>query len=101
MTDDTSNQNISLTKEERKMLVLKAQEAKEVIFKLVVKIISWESGSMDSVVVKSANKITAKEWLKYKKHQLGISAAGSIQKTKDKIALTYKLIKENGGFEDK
>ena len=89
----------TLSKEDRKQLVLKAQQAKEAIFKLVVKIISWETGALDSIVIRSANKITANEWSKYKKNQLEISAGGSLQKTKEKLAQTYAAIKEHGGFE--
>lgn len=88
-----------LSKDERKLIVLKAQAAKEKIFKLVVKIISWESGSLDSFTVKSSNKITQEEWLQYKKQRMDISTPETRDKAKDKLAQTYNSIKENGGFE--
>lgn len=90
--------SVPLTKEERKLATLKAQAAKEVIFKLLVKIISWESEALDSVAIKAVNKITPQEWLKYKKHQMSISTYESLQKTKDKLAKTYQAIKDHGGF---
>lgn len=86
------------TKDERDVALLKAQEAREKIFKLVVKIISWESGSLDSVVVKSLNKITGQEWLNYKKYTLGIPTSADIQKVKEKLAKTYQNIKDQDGF---
>lgn len=86
------------TKEERKLAALKAQEARDKTFKLIVKIISWETGSLDSVVVKSVNKITREEWSNYKKHILGVPTSESIEKVKEKLAQTYKNIKENEGF---
>ena len=85
-------------KDVRELAILKAQEARNNVFKLVVKIISWETGSLDSMVVKSLNKITNQEWSNYKKHALGISTAESIEKVKGKIAKTYQDIKANGGF---
>lgn len=94
-----TKQNSIPTKEERKLLVLKAQQAKEKVFKLIVKIISWETGSLDSVVIRSADKITPKEWAEYKKHQLQIPTSNSAEKVKIKLAKTFKLISENNGFE--
>lgn len=88
-----------MTKEERKLATLKAQQAKEKMFKLVVKIISWESGASESTVIKSANKITPEEWLMYKKQRMDISATLDKEKMKDKVAQTYNSIKANGGFE--
>lgn len=86
------------TKDERKLALLKAQEAKDKIFKLVVKIISWETASMDSLTVRSADKITDQEWLRYKRHLLNISKSESVEKVKSRLAQTYKDIKENSGF---
>lgn len=87
------------TREERKLAALKAQKSKEKVFKLVAKVISWETGSVDSIAVKAADKVTHQEWLQYKKHQIGIYGADNIEKARDKLAQTYKFIKENGGFE--
>lgn len=89
----------NLTKDERKIAALKAQQAKEKTFKLVVKIISWESGSLDSLVVRAANKITLSEWLQYKKQRMDISTPETRDRAKDKLAQTYNAIKSNGGFE--
>ncbi|MBI2601059.1 hypothetical protein HYW42_03835 [Candidatus Daviesbacteria bacterium] len=91
--------SLLMTKDERKLAVLKAQEAREKVFKLVVKIISWETGSQDSIVVRAANRITSQEWLRYKKHQIGISGTGNIEKVKNRLAQTFQSIKNNGGFE--
>ena len=87
------------TLDERKLAVLKAQQARDKAFKLVVKIISWETGSLNSLVVKSLDKITNQEWLNYKKRTLGVSTSENTEKVKQKIAQSYKNIKENGGFE--
>lgn len=88
-----------MSKEERKLAVLESQKAREQVFKLVVKIISWESGSLESVVVKSANKITPGEWLEYKKHRMNISPVLDKEKVKVKLTQIYNSIKANGGFE--
>lgn len=98
MANTKLNQQSPMTKEERKLAVLKAQKAKEVTFKLVVKIISWESGALESVVIQSADKITSEEWLRYKKHRMNISTTLDKQKMKDNLAQTYNAIKANGGF---
>lgn len=89
----------SISKEERKLAVLKAQEARDKVFKLVVKIISWETGSLNSLVVKSSDKITSKEWSTYKKHTLAVASSENIERVKQKLIQTFKDIKENGGFE--
>ncbi|MDP3758747.1 MAG: hypothetical protein Q8Q86_03435 [Candidatus Daviesbacteria bacterium] len=88
----------SKTQDERKLAILKAQAAKDKLFKLVVKIISWESDSLDSVVVKSLNKITEAEWLNYRKYTLNISTSQSLEKVKEKLTQTYKNIRSHGGF---
>ncbi len=88
-----------LTKDEKKLAVLKAQKAKEQAFKLVVKIISWESASLDSTAVKSNNKISHKEWLEYKRQRVGIITPDNKDRIKEKLDLTYNSIKANGGFE--
>lgn len=101
MVNTKSNQqnSVSMTKEERKLAVLKAQKIKEIAYKLVVKIISWESGAAESTVIKSANKITPEEWLRYKKQRMDISTEADKEKMKDKLAQTYNSIKANKGFE--
>lgn len=86
------------TKDERKLAILKAQEARDKIFKLVVKIISWETGSLNSMAVKSLNKITEAEWSNYKKYTLEISTSDNVDKVKEKLIQTYKDINRNGGF---
>lgn len=88
----------STSRDDRELAILKAQEAKNKLFKLIVKIISWETGSIDSVVVRSLNKITNEEWSSYKKHTLKIPTSVSTEKVKEKILQTYKNIKENNGF---
>lgn len=91
-------QNTILTKEEKKLITLKAQEARDKSFKLVVKIISWETGSMDSNAIKTENKISPVEWATYKRHLLTISKSESVEKVKEKLSQAYKSIKEHGGF---
>lgn len=91
-------QKSNAVKEERKLAALQAQKVKEQAFKLVVKIISWESGSMDSIVIKSDNKITQDEWLKYRKQRMSIATEDTKYKAVEKLTQTYKLIKANGGF---
>lgn len=86
-----------LTKEERKLVTLKAQEARDKIFKLVVKIIRWETESTNSSS-NAMEKITSQEWAKYKQHLLSISTSESTQKVKDKLTQTYNAIKEHHGF---
>ncbi len=86
-----------LTKEERKLVTLKAQEARDKVFKLVVKIIRWETESSHSAS-NAIEKITSQEWAKYKQHLLNISTSESTQKVKDKLTQTYNAIKEHGGF---
>lgn len=85
--------------DERKLALLKAQEIRNKMFNLVVKIISWETGSPNSLVVKAENKISPAEWTQYKKHQMQIPTTESIEKVKSKINQTYTSISENGGFE--
>lgn len=99
MANTKLNQHSSITKDERKLAILKAQKVKESVYKLVVKIISWESGAAESTVIKSANKITPEEWLRYKKQRMDIFATVDKEKMKDKLAQTYNSIKANGGFE--
>lgn len=95
---NTDKLSLNKTLDERKLAILKAQEARDKVFKLMVKIISWETDSLNSLAVKSLNKITASEWLNYKKHALGVPTSESIDKIKEKITQTYKNIKANGGF---
>ncbi|OGE64520.1 hypothetical protein A3J13_00870 [Candidatus Daviesbacteria bacterium RIFCSPLOWO2_02_FULL_36_8] len=85
-------------KNERELAMIKAQEARDKVYKLMIKIISWESGALDSYVVKSLNKITNKEWSSYKKNTLAVSTNDSLEKVKARLAKTYKNIKEHGGF---
>lgn len=88
-----------MSKDERKLAILKAQKIKEKIFKLVVKIICWESGHSESVIIQSANRITPEEWLAYKKHHFNIPTTLDREKVKDNLTQTYNAIKANGGFE--
>lgn len=92
-------QSVLMNKDERKLAVLEAQKAKEKSFKLVVKIISWESGAVGSVVVQAENKITEQEWLQYRKQRLSIATPEEKSRAEQKLTLTYNSIKANGGFE--
>ena len=95
MTKDNPIQS----REERDLLILKAQQERDRMFKLVVKIISWETDSLNSIVVRSLNKITNKEWNNYKKHALAIPTTLSMERVKEKLEQTFKDIKQHGGFE--
>lgn len=99
MTNINSKPDFSSEKEKRNLAALKVQKAKEKIFKLIVKIISWESGSLGSPVVQSINKISSGEWILYKKHRLSVFAAIDKEKAKKELAETFNSIKTHGGFE--
>ncbi len=95
----STNASLQSLKEERKLAALKSQEQRESIFKLVVKIISWETNSQDSTAMRNLNKITAQEWLMYEKHLLNTSKIESEAKVRSRLAETYQSIKDNLGFE--
>lgn len=86
------------SEEERKLAVLKAHEAREKIFKLVVKIIRWETEVSTSTTDKNVSKITTDEWHRYTKHLLGIYQPENQAKIKEKLKKTYDTIKGHGGF---
>ncbi len=98
MIDTNSKPKSLLTRDEKRLALLKVQEVRDKLFKLIAKVISWETGALDSIAVKSLNKITKQEWLTYKKHILGITTSESIEKVKEKLNQTYKDIKKNNGF---
>ena len=89
----------SQSKEERKLALIENQKVKEKAFKLSVKIISWESGSLGSTVVQSVDRISPKEWEQYKRTRSTVIAAIDRNKVKSDLEKTYNSIKENGGFE--
>jgi hypothetical protein len=91
-------EDILTNKDLRKLAALETQKAKEKIFKLVVKIISWESGSSGSAAVQSADKITEEEWQRYKKHRLNTFNALDKDKAKEELNESYNSIKANNGF---
>ncbi len=93
-------QSTKLTKEEQKVKALEAIKAKERIFNLVVKIISWKTESKDSSSMQTQNKITAEEWQRYKKHLLDISKTEGVEVVKGKLKEVYLAIKKHNGFED-
>lgn len=90
---------IKLTKEERELAISKAHEASEKIFKLVVKIISWETGPLDGAAIKKTDKITPDEWQRYRQHLLTISKSESVERVKGKLKKVYEAIKEHSGFQ--
>lgn len=87
-----------LSSEERKLISLKAKAAREKIYQLVVKIISWETGADDSTAIQSANKISGQEWTDYKNHLINISKSDSLEQIQGKLSQTFKDIKKHGGF---
>ena len=99
MADKPSNQKVPMTKDEKNLAILETQKVREKAFKLLVKIISWESGFLGSPIVSSANRITSKEWTEYKKHRKGVFNVFDKDKIKSDLKKTYDSIKINGGFE--
>lgn len=99
MADKQKQQKTHMTKEEKNLALLEIQKIKEKAFKLRVKIISWESGSLGSQAVSLANKITPAEWTEYKKHRKGVFSVIDEGKVKSDLEKTYTSIKINGGFE--
>jgi len=90
---------VKLSKEEQKQAALLAHEANEKIHSLVVKIISWKAGILDGAVITQSNKITKREWEKYRQHILRISKIDSVEKVKSKLKETQEAIQSHGGFE--
>lgn len=90
--------DLILDREQKRLAALKIQAERDKRFKLVAKIISWETGSMDSIAVKSLDRITETEWSIYKEHILGIATAETVEKVKAKLAQTFEDIKRNDGF---
>lgn len=90
--------NNKLTADERKAANEQAHQAKEKIFKLVVKIISWETKSMDSLALRTDDRISSQEWNSYKQHIMEISKSESLEKVKSRLVETYKSIQSNNGF---
>jgi hypothetical protein len=88
-----------LTKEEQKAATKEAHEASERIHSLVVKIISWKAGILDGAVITESNKITKREWEKYRQHILRISKTESVEKVKDRLKETQQSIQSHNGFE--
>lgn len=87
-----------LNREEKRLAALKVQAERDKRFKLVAKIISWETGSMDSIAVKSLDRITDSEWSIYREHILGIATAETVEKVKQKLDQTFEDIKKNDGL---
>lgn len=90
--------NLVLNREEKRIATLKIQAERDKRFKLVAKIISWESGAEGSIAVTTQNKVTDAEWSEYKKYIQTITTSDSVEKVKQKIDLTFENIKKNGGF---
>lgn len=88
-----------LTKEEQKSKELEASTAKEEMFQLVAKIISWKTKSQDSYSMQNKNKISVTEWQQYKKHLMDISKTDGADKVKEKLKDIYSAIQNNQGFE--
>lgn len=93
-----TGQPSKLTKEEQKTKALETSAAKEKIYTLVSKVISWNTQSKDSNSMQSLNKITAEEWQRYKKHLLEISKTDSVEVVKEKIKKIYSTIQQHQGF---
>lgn len=90
---------VKLSKEEQELAALKKHAENEKIHSLVVKIISWRFGILEGASIIDSNKVTQKEWGKYKKHILNISKVESVERVKEKLKETQTCIQNNGGFE--
>lgn len=77
----------------------KKNDEREVWHKLVVKIISWKDGSFDGRAVRSATKITPKEWGIYSKRMIQINTTYGRQKVVSNLKETREMIRKHGGFE--
>lgn len=88
--------SIKLSREEQKKAALEHQKQNEQIHQLVVKIISWKSGSLGSSCL---NKITNREWSNYRQHILKISKTESPDRVKGKLEATREAIQNHDGFD--
>lgn len=93
---DKSDQLVK--REEKRLAALKMQDEKNKRFKLVAKIISWETISKDSASVTTLEKVTEVEWSTYRKHILEIATSEKEEKVKQKLNQTFESIKSNKGF---
>ncbi len=93
-----NHHNKRLTKEEQKLAILENQRLHELTHQLVVKIIIWKSGKLDSTSITKSNKVTPQEWNKYQNHMLNISKTESVERVKDKLNQTKQDIRDHGGF---
>jgi hypothetical protein len=71
-------------------------DQREIWHKLVVKIINWKDGGG----MKTANKITPKEWNTYYKRMLKTNTSYAKQRVLSELQETKEKILKNGGFED-
>src|SRR5437588_102796 len=92
-TESLKTPVLKLSREEQKKAALEHQKANELIHQLVVKIISWKSGSSQ------VNKITTREWTNYRQHILRISKTESPDRVKGKLEATKEAIQNHGGFD--
>ena len=88
-----------LSKEEQRSKELEVSEAKEAVFHLVAKVISWKTRSQDSYSMQNKEKISPAEWQKYEKHLLDISKTEDVQTVKEKLKTIHSQIEANHGFE--
>ena len=93
-----SSKDTKLTKEEREAAAAKVREVSERLFKLVVKIIRWETELPNSNLGKPKDKITSDEWRAYEKHILKISVSEREDRVKEKLYETKRAIKSHRGF---
>jgi len=91
------SKDAKLTKEEREAAAAKVREVSEKLFKLVVKIIRWETEST-TTLGKPKDKITSDEWKAYEKHILRISVSEKEDRVKEKLDETFRAIKSHRGF---
>ncbi len=92
------SKDTKLTKEEREAAAAKVREVSEKLFKLVVKIIRWETELPNSNLGKPKDKITSEEWHAYERHILKISTSEREDRVREKLDETYRAIKSHRGF---
>ncbi len=90
---------IKPTQSDTKLANLEKIAERENWHKLVVKVISWKSGLLEGGSVKTANKITNKEWNLYCDRLVKTNTTYGKPKVLADLKEIKKLIKEHGGFE--
>ncbi len=73
--------------------------AKEEVFQLVAKIISWKTRSVDSHSMQNQKKVSASEWQEYEKHLFGVYKTETKEEVQARLLTIQEAITLNEGFE--